>query len=229
MKSLSYNLLKTLGSCFTGLDLYLQLLAVMVTYVISASVLDWKYFLLFQGTDAYTFLFPAVLIGLFFPIIFPLLLIIIGKVKKNRIVSNAGYATGQAGVLGWAISSFYKVFTGRPPPPETFGIGDVHAPLVDISKVFKFGFFRGGIFNGWPSSHTTVSVALSTTLIVLFPKNRYIQAFAVLYALYIGIGVSVSIHWFSDFVAGLIIGIVIGLAVGKSFRERIATMESLSS
>ena len=37
------------------------------------------------------------------------------------------------------------------------------------------------------------------------------------YALYIGIGVSMTIHWFSDFAAGAFIGTAIGAVVGKSF------------
>ena len=38
---------------------------------------------------------------------------------------------------------------------------------------------------------------------------------AILYAFYVGIGVSMTIHWFSDFVAGAIIGTVIGAVVKK--------------
>jgi hypothetical protein len=37
------------------------------------------------------------------------------------------------------------------------------------------------------------------------------------HALYIGVGVSMTIHWFSDFSAGAIIGTAIGAVVGKSF------------
>jgi membrane-associated phospholipid phosphatase len=40
---------------------------------------------------------------------------------------------------------------------------------------------------------------------------------AITYALYIGLGVSMTIHWFSDFAAGAIIGSAIGAVVGKSF------------
>ena len=42
---------------------------------------------------------------------------------------------------------------------------------------------------------------------------------AITYALYIGIGVSMTIHWFSDFAAGAIVGSVIGTVVGRSFQE----------
>ena len=34
---------------------------------------------------------------------------------------------------------------------------------------------------------------------------------------YIGLGVSMTIHWFSDFAAGAILGTIIGLVVGRSF------------
>jgi membrane-associated phospholipid phosphatase len=40
---------------------------------------------------------------------------------------------------------------------------------------------------------------------------------ALAYAGYIGLGVSMTIHWFSDFAAGAILGAVIGVVVGKAF------------
>jgi hypothetical protein len=40
---------------------------------------------------------------------------------------------------------------------------------------------------------------------------------ALLYAFYIGLGVSVTIHWFSEFVAGAITGSVVGIVVGGGF------------
>jgi hypothetical protein len=38
---------------------------------------------------------------------------------------------------------------------------------------------------------------------------------ALLYAFYIGLAVSISIHWLSEFVAGAIIGSLIGRVVGN--------------
>ena len=40
---------------------------------------------------------------------------------------------------------------------------------------------------------------------------------ALTYAFYVGIGVSMTIHWFSDFVAGALIGTAIGIVVANSF------------
>ena len=58
---------------------------------------------------------------------------------------------------------------------------------------------------------------MAVTLFRLFPTHRWLGSVAITYALYIGIGVSMTIHWFSDFTAGAIIGTAIGAVVGKSF------------
>jgi membrane-associated phospholipid phosphatase len=58
---------------------------------------------------------------------------------------------------------------------------------------------------------------MAAAVLTLFPKQRWLGCVAIAYALYIGIGVSMTIHWFSDFTAGAIIGTAIGAVVGKSF------------
>ena len=63
---------------------------------------------------------------------------------------------------------------------------------------------------------------MSVCLITLYPNNKLLMILALIYAFYVGLGVSVSIHWFSEFVAGAIIGSVIGVVVGRSFREKLA-------
>jgi hypothetical protein len=62
---------------------------------------------------------------------------------------------------------------------------------------------------------------MSVTLMEIYPENKTIQIIAALYGLYIGIGISTNIHWFSDFVAGTLIGYSIGKTVGKSFKQLI--------
>ena len=59
---------------------------------------------------------------------------------------------------------------------------------------------------------------MALTVITLFPKKLMLRVVMLMYAFYIGIGISFSIHWFSEFVAGALIGTVIGTVVGKSFR-----------
>jgi membrane-associated phospholipid phosphatase len=52
---------------------------------------------------------------------------------------------------------------------------------------------------------------------------------AILYAFYVGLGVSMTIHWFSDFVAGAIIGSVIGAVVGNGFSQTTNTERRTSN
>ena len=151
-----------------------------------------------------------------FPVMVPLILLAIGFLTKDPKLKNAAFALGQAAILGLVISSFYKAFTGRIPPPHFLG----HGSLTDTSHGFQFGFLRGGMFWGWPSSHTTVAFAVAVTLLKLYPENRPVRCMAIFYAFYVGIGVSIRIHWFSEFVAGAIIGSVIGAVVGVSFYLR---------
>ena len=214
MKLLFYNFFKNLGKCFWGWNLAWHGLAILLTYIIVTTGFDWHYY---QATrnEIITFLvFPAIIIGGLLPIISPLILLAVGKIRKNNILVNTAWSLGQAALIGWLISSFYKAFTGRAHPE--FGV-----IISDITKVFNFGFWEKGIFWGWPSSHTTVAFSVAFALIALYPMNKKVKYWALVYALYIGLSVSVSIHWFSDFIAGAIIGTVIGLAVGKGYLNRL--------
>jgi hypothetical protein len=69
----------------------------------------------------------------------------------------------------------------------------------------------------------------AATVFVLFPKEKLARFSAAALALYIGAGVSMSTHWFSDFVAGAMIGKTIGIVTGRSFRERLSTRALESS
>ena len=150
---------------------------------------------------------------MFIPVIVPVALLIYSNIFANKRIQNALYAVVQAGALGLGISSLYKVFTGRMGPPHSLN-------TVDTSHLFRFGFLRGGAFQGWPSSHTSVAFAMSMAVWVLFPEKKLIRYIALIYALFIGLGVSATIHWFSDFVAGMRLGSIIGVTVGKSFLKR---------
>jgi membrane-associated phospholipid phosphatase len=186
-----------------------HLLAMALTLVLVLTDFDWIYYKTFRHTVIYQLSFGAAVVGGLLPILLPFVLLAVGLIRKNSRVKIIGLALGQAGIIAWAISSFYKIFTGRVYPPSDL--------ILDISKVFHFGFWRAGIFWGWPSSHTTVAFATAVCLIYLFPKNKRVWYLSLTYAFLIGLGVSVSIHWFSDFVAGAMIGTTIGEVVGKSY------------
>jgi membrane-associated phospholipid phosphatase len=216
MPGFLYRLPRNAARCFKGYNLLWHFSAIALTYIIVTSGFDWYYFAVTQIPVLRRFLFPAVRLGMLLPVLVPLVLLAVGLIGKDFKLKNTAYALGQAAAMGLAISSVYKAFTGRVPPPRFFG----HGAPVDSSHGFRFGFLRGGMFWGWPSSHTTVAFAMAVALWQLYPEDRLIRWTAILYAFYVGIGVSIRIHWFSEFVAGAIIGSLIGAVVGKSFRCR---------
>lgn len=219
-----YRLLGNVITVFSGRNLLWHALAIGLTIVIVTSGFDWTYYRWTRGEIFVRFALPAIMLGTLLPVFGTLIVLIAGVVGKNRRIITTAWALGQAALLGYFISCFYKAFTGRIPPPfRGFRMSAASAGSpIDTSHGFQFGFLRGGIFWGWPSGHTTVTFAMMVCLITLFPKNKLFVFFALLYALYIGLGVSVSIHWFSEFVAGAIIGSVIGKTVGDSFKAKLA-------
>jgi len=199
---------------FFGRNLLFHGNAIGLTSVLVLSGFDWWYFTAHQIPDLQKFLFPALVIGMFFPVIVPIAIYLTGKFTRQQRIVRTAFALTQAAILGSLISSIYKAFTGRIQP-------DLSNMTTDISHDFQFGFLRHGIFWGWPSSHTTIAFSMAFTLIFLYRGNKGILFGALLYAFYIGIGVSLSIHWFSDFAAGALIGTAIGMTVGKSYQNRV--------
>lgn len=213
MRGFLHDILKNIKNIFWGSNLLWHLLAIALTYILVISGFDWLYFQATRSAALQTFFWPAVLAGASIPLFGIIIFYIISAAGKNAKLINTALALGQAALFGLLTSDFYKVFTGRPGPPDIFG----NRAIVDTSHIFHFGILQGGIFFGWPSSHTTVAFAMAITLFILYCDNKSVRYASIIYALYIGIGVSVTIHWFSDFSAGVIFGTVIGTVVGKSF------------
>ncbi len=202
---------QNIKTIFGKKNIFWHILAILLTYVIVISGIDYIYYQVTIDIAPRTLIFPALMLGGLLPILIPLILYFTGYIRKNLNTLKIAFALGQAAILGSLISSMYKAFTGRAHPSLGTEI------LTDITRDFSFGFLREGVFWGWPSSHTTVAFAMSFALITLFPKKKSVIIPAFLYALYVGLSVSISIHWFSDFIAGAIFGTVIGIAVGRSF------------
>lgn len=209
MKQFFLSLPHNFIGCFKGRMIIWHLVAIILTFILVTSGFDWFYFCSTRNPALRSCMWPAVVIGQLIPLSLPLYLLLTGSLLQNARATRTGWAIGQAAFLGWFMASLYKAFTGR-----------IHLPpgvAVDTSHVFRFGFMRGGIFWGWPSSHTATAFAMAFTLFTLFPKQKLLRITVITYAFYIGVGVSMTIHWFSDFVAGAIIGTVIGVTIGKSY------------
>jgi len=203
--NLFHGFFRNLLQIFSWKNLRWHVLAIILTYLIFMSGIDRGYYNFFRHSFLYPVSFSAAILGSLVPLLFPLMLFLVASLKNNSKLFNTAFATGQAAMLGSLISSFYKSLTGRGYPPH-----------LD----FHFSWFQGGFFWGWPSSHTMIAFAMTVTLIYLYPENKRLKFFAWVYAFYMGLFVAISIHWFSDFIAGAIIGSVIGVVVGKSFQSR---------
>jgi membrane-associated phospholipid phosphatase len=181
------------------------------TYGIVKSGFDWRWY---RNAQDHSWIsnagFVAVGIGPLASVAVPLGLYLYGRSNEDVQLQITGLAMGQAAILGAAISSGLKAFTGRVAPDE-------HTNRSDYSRDFRFGFLRGGVYEGWPSSHTMTAFAMAMTLVKLYPDNSTIRIGALTYASLIGLGVSTNIHWFSDAVAGALIGYAIGEAVGEGY------------
>ena len=207
MRRFLSTLLRNLLGCFKGWMILWHIASIILTFLLVASGCDGFYFHSTRDPGLRSCMFPAVVIGGLLPIVLPFGLLVAGTLSKRARITLAAWAVGQAELIGALVAAAYKSVTGRAHPLSAGG--------ADLSHVFRFGFLRGGVFWGWPSSHTTIAFAMAATIVALVPKHRWLGCAAMAYAFYVGIGVSMTIHWLSDFAAGAIIGTVIGTVVGK--------------
>ena len=205
------NFEQTIVGAYRGKRWLWHVLAGFLTAVLVFSGADWGYFLATRSISHVGL--GAAILGFFTPILLPVILYIVGEIRHREPLKAAGIAVAQAAAAGWLVSSFYKIFTGRM-QPEFYTFTSAH----DTSRDFLFGLFRHGIFWGWPSSHVAVAFASMIALLLMLPRSRALRYVVIAYLLYAFIGISVSIHWLSDALAGAIIGTVIAYAATDRFR-----------
>ncbi len=221
LSNLFYDIDSTFINSFTynyGLN---HIVAVAGSYQLVNEGVDWKVYqtshnhkeILYAG-------YPGVIVGGILPIALPYYLYRRGVERHDKKLQWTSLALGQAAILGVAISSSYKAITGRQ-SPEPFEDGKTK----DFSNDFKWGFLERGVFDGWPSGHTTVAFAMATTYTNLYPEDVYLRWAAMSYATWIGLSISVNIHWFSDAFAGAFMGYAIGKSVASRFKKKITASE----
>ena len=215
--TLFYDIDKHLIHSFTYNYGMHHLLGAAATYGIVKTGIDWQVYIFSRKNRSVAYAgFPAVMLGGLVPLTVPLGLYFAGKSRKNDNIKLTAMALGQAAVLSLFITSGYKAITARRPPEI---LDEDENTDKDFSGDFKFGFMNRGVFNGWPSGHTCSAFAMAVTLIELYPEKKALKISALIYALFIGIGISTNIHWTSDFVAGALVGYSIGKNVGRGFSQ----------
>lgn len=205
-----------LGRVFTGKNLLLHVAAILVTYFFATEGLDWGFYLWTgQFPALLQFSFTAAVVGIMFPVLIPICLFVYGAVVRNVSLRHVSLVLMQAVIIALIVSSGYKAVTGRMPPEYivSFTKTSDHTLSTDMSRSWNFGFMKHGVFDGWPSGHTTSAFAMAIAAILVSPRRKWLHVLLILYGLYIGLGVGITIHWISDALAGALIGIAVGRAV----------------
>ena len=159
---------------------------------------------------------PGMLMGTFCPFLIPGYMYFI---SDNKTLNNTGAVAAQATAVAFLYNNILKAISGRAHPEAEKNDGD-------LSRDFKWGFGRRGVFYGWPSGHSMTNAALAMSIASYHRDNPLIVGGCALYAGYIAtsmvLGAKGEAHWFSDAVAGTLMGASIGWYIGNTFyREKV--------
>lgn len=153
---------------------------------------------------------PSVFMGILVPVAMPVYFYANPSTDAALVKTSS-----KAFLVALSCSTLIKAFTNRIPQEPFTSLG-----LVDFSQQFRIGFLQGetlweSLIEGFPSGHTMTAFAMSVALLPLI-QNQNLRRAAILYALYMGFGVSVTVHWLSDAVAGGLIGVAIGKLIARN-------------
>jgi membrane-associated phospholipid phosphatase len=186
------------------------------TYAFVETGVDWEWRQFSYNHKAVSNVgMPAVMAGGLVPVIAPLSLYGIGRYREDSKLQTAGVAVAQASIISTILTTGIKAFTSRQ-EPHIWG-DDRREDKEDFSDDFKFGFFKRVPFDGWPSGHTSAAWAMAATITEFYPDNIPLTIGLYGYAAYMGLGVSATIHWFSDGFAGALFGYAVGKTVARHF------------
>lgn len=207
------------SGAFSGDRVWLHGAAVGSTVALVTSGADGSMFEVVRDEPALDGLTePGVRFGSWAPPILGGPLLLHGLADSDEESLGGAYAVAQSTVIAVGYVTLLKALTGRPD-------ADVDSPLsADAqSRVWRFGFLRGGVYNGWPSGHVSTTTAGIAALIHYYPDATWLK-----WAGYSMIGYMVAavtghargqMHWFSESVAGALMGYAIGWSVGSGLRR----------
>lgn len=205
---------------FRGDNLYFHLAGVASTAILVASDADYhihKYFNEHEGYGNTTI--PVIRYAIYFPFVIGGSLFAFGKLKKDDEAVSASYAVLQSTIIAFSYNTLLKSITGRPNPDWRHT-----EDMDDLSKTFRFGFMRGGVFWGWPSGHTSSTMAVVSALTSFYPDKTWLKVVGYSYVAYMILGVTSvnrgGMHWFSDAIAASLMSYAIGSTAGKYFRSK---------
>jgi membrane-associated phospholipid phosphatase len=205
---------------FKGNNLYLHLAGAATTAAIISTDLDYHIHKYFNNHEEFgNASRPIIRFAQYFPFVIGGSLFIYGKLNKDNEAVGASYAVLQSTIIAFGYNTLLKAITGRP-NPDWRNKDD----LLELSKTFRFGFLRGGVFWGWPSGHTSSTMAVVAALTSFYSEKTWLKIAGYGYVAYMMLGVSSlgrgGMHWFSDAVAAALMSYAIGSTCGKYFRNK---------
>ena len=164
---------------------------------------------------------PGMMMGTIFPILVPGYMYFI---SDNRALNNTGAVAMQATAVAFLYNNILKAISAREHPDAELNSGE-------RSRDFKWGFFRRGVFYGWPSGHSMTNAAMAMSIASYNRDKPLVVAGCTLYAGYIAtsmvLGAKGEAHWFSDAVAGTLMGASIGWYIGSVFyKEKVGEKQT---
>lgn len=214
------NLGNNIVNSFKGGNLYLHLAGIASTVLIVTTNTDYHVHKFFYEHEGYgEAAMPVIRAGMFIPFVTGGSLYAYGKLKKDDRAVAASFAVLQSSLIAFLYNSLLKAVTGRPNPDWQH-----NADMKALSKTFRFGFMRGGIFWGWPSGHTSSTMAVVSALTSFYSEKTWLKIAGYSLVAYMIYGVSSlhrgGMHWFSDAVAAAFMSYAIGSTVGKYYRSK---------
>lgn len=222
--SVDINLFSNLGNniinSFKGNNAYLHLAGVASTILIVTTNTDYKVEKFFNEHEEFGNLArPAVWFGTLSPIIVGGSFYAYGKLNHDQQAVGASFAVIQSTLISVGYNSLLKAITGRPHPDWQHS-----KDMKSLSKTFRFGFLRGGAFWGWPSGHTSTTMAVVSALTNFYPHSTWLKIAGYSIVAYMMYGVTSfhrgGMHWFSDAIAAAFMSYAIGSTVGKYYRSK---------
>ncbi len=204
---------------FRGNNAYLHLSAAAATVLFAEGGVDYDVEHYFNERTEYgPWARPVVFTGEYLPFIAGGSLFAYAKLKNDREALGASFAVLQASLIELLYNTALKALTGRP-NPDWRRVSDMDS----LSKTFRLGLFRGGVFWGWPSGHTAATMAVVSALMSYYPDKSWLKVAGFGLVGYTMFGVSANnrggMHWFSDAVAGALMSYAVGSTVGKYYRN----------
>lgn len=220
------NIGNNIVNSFKGDNLYLHLAGVASTALIVTTNIDYYVHNYFYEHEQFGIAaIPIIHYAIYIPFVTGGSLYAYGKLNKDDRAVAASFAVFQSSLVALAYNSLLKAITGRPHPDWQDS-----TDMKSLSKTFRFGFLRGGVWWGWPSGHTSSMMAVVSALTNFYPEKTWLKITGYSLVAYMMFGVTSlhrgGMHWFSDAIAAALMSYAIGSTIGKYYRSKFQTKEN---